>query len=212
MNTDLVSADTARAHIESLIAHGSNQSRVARAAIVSRPTVIHILHGAVASITRDTHERIMRVRADDNGIPAGHVDSLGPRRRARALVADGHTSHYIAMRSKLSLRQIWSLIDGETAYTPAEVAAKLDAAFTVMQMKPGSSAAARRYAAARRWHLSWEWDEEDLDRRRGKPFPSSLIRRQEILDAAATEQQRGTRFRPALIAAAKRIASLRSAA
>lgn len=203
MYTDLVPADAARAHITQLIDEGgSNQSRIARAADIARPTVVRIHNGNLCRITRDTHERIMRVGADDDGVPAGHVDALGSRRRTRSLVADGHTCAYIAMRSQLTLKTIWNIIDGDLAYVPTEVAHRIERAFAVMQMTPGRSVAARTYGAAQRWHLPWEWDEEDIDRRRGRPFPSSFARRQEI--TAAIEVQHLLRFRPAVIPAPQR--------
>ncbi|MFC9995666.1 hypothetical protein [Nocardia sp. NPDC127526] len=213
MNTDLIPAGAARDHIKALIEGGSNQSRIARCAEVSRITVVHILHGYVVNVTRDTHEAIMRVRAEDEGrgIPAGHVDAVGSRRRARALIADGHTSTRIAMRAQVSLRTLWAVLDAELAYVPTDIAHRLERAFAVMQMTPGKSTAARSYAAARRWNLSWEWDEEDIDVRTTRPFPSSLTRRQEIADAIKAENLHGTRFRPVVIAPARR-ARVRSAA
>lgn len=115
------------------------------------------------------------------------------------------------MRAQVSLRTLWAILDAELAHVPTDIAHRLERAFAVMQMTPGKSASARSYAAARRWNLSWEWDEEDIDVRNARPFPSSLARRQDIVDAIKAETENGTRFRPVVIASTRR-SRLRSAA
>ncbi len=183
MYVDLLPADTARNHIQFLCDNGSNQSRIARAARIARPTVVAIHRGRNQRITRDIHERILRVRPGDDGIPAGHVDVLGSLRRARALIADGHPTTEIAARARLTVEAVAAIAEGQVGDVPEEVARRLAHAFSSLQMTPGTCEQTRRYGAARRWHLPWEWDEDDLDRRRARPCAPSTSRRHEM-DAA----------------------------
>lgn len=101
-------------------------------------------------------------RIVNHGAPTrGYVGCVGSRRKIRALNYLGHPVRVIANASGVHYRTIHQIRDGKHArITPANVE-KIDHAFRLLSMTPGSSPLARLVADRHGWAPPLAWDNID---------------------------------------------------
>lgn len=130
-------------------------------------------------ITHKTERRILSVP-----IPSSHAEVaataegaerlpvIGTRRRLQALVAAGWPMITLADRLGRQRSYLFDLIH-VTSYIHACRHHEVAALFQELQMQPGPSNAARRYARERGWALPFQWDEDQIDDPHGRPAQKS---------------------------------------
>ncbi|MEV6332638.1 hypothetical protein [Streptomyces sp. NPDC051909] len=167
--SDTVDAQPVVDHVREL------QLRYDRASIAFIAHTAHVNPSTLASalidhdrtaqrgINTDVARRVLAVR--DLPPPAfprhGHVTDIGLLRRLRALCTAGWTLAAIAQASAVTSKTLTEFARTRTS-TPAVRSAVL-AAWALLSHRPGPSAQARRYAAARSWDPPLAWDEDSID-------------------------------------------------
>ena len=164
-----VAAQPIRDHITTLLNAGMSRRVIADAAGTSHSKILVLFNGRSdrssappSFILRATADRYLNVpipsAARDVALDGALVSSVGARRRVQALVAAGWT-----------LTALGEQISGDitSALTRDRITARrhrqIAGLFTRLQLIPGPSDRARRYAARRRWPLPLEWDEDEID-------------------------------------------------
>lgn len=163
-----------RRHLEVLLAGGVPAAQIVVDAGVNRQTIQWVLSGrAEAGVPpgyRIGWVHVARIRAitAPAGLHPGDPDraavpAVGSVRRMRALVAAGYPVAELAERLGLARAAAAGLLDGSADTVAAGLARSVARLFDALQLRPGPSAAARKYAAVRRWAPPLAWDEEALD-------------------------------------------------
>ena len=162
-----VAGDKARAHLADLARAGMSRREIERVSGVSRVTLTRIASGG--RTRSGTEAKILAVAAAPRPIGTTIVDSLGTRRRLRALAALGWTGPMIARELGVTSRAVTFATRIErptTADMRARVAALYDRVGSQRPTYPDNYVAAqaeaiRRRALARGWAPPAAWDDID---------------------------------------------------
>ncbi|WP_146161333.1 helix-turn-helix domain-containing protein [Nocardia sp. MDA0666] len=176
-----VAPDTARAHIDQLLAAGLKPKHVAELAGISHSTMTNLARPETEHINAKTEQAILAVavpeRAGDVAADTALVPITGARRRIQALIAYGYPQTRLAheLGIKPSHATMAALVEralpeGHTGQSlPASRDRDIKALFGRLQMTPGPSEQARAYGRDRGWALPFEWDEDALDDPNAQP-------------------------------------------
>lgn len=187
-----VDAQPVREHVLALREAGVGKRRMTELSGVSRNVVARLCSGRpdrpVKRVTRETADKLMSiplpqiswmVHADGAQIPA-----VGSIRRMQALMAAGYTVQFLAARLTGWDTDVHRLIREEQKLITAARARRIAELFSELQLQPGSSDQAREFAAARRWALPLEWDEDTIDDPEAEPVRAAWT------PASAREERR----------------------
>jgi hypothetical protein len=122
----------------------------------------YIRYGCRCEDARKAHlTYVKRMRA---GIPeVRKVSSLGYSRKVRALWAVGHSTEVIAAMSGLSVNVVRDVSRRRTAALFIDTARKVDQAYLLLSLRPGSSRRAMQAARRNGWVPALGWDDIDND-------------------------------------------------
>lgn len=183
---DLVPIDLTLLHIARLNAAGMENPQIRRLADIPVPTFNCLLKGRDGKpqlrVSRSTARRIKSVpipanRAELLATATGReiVAAVGAQRRLRALVASSWPMVKLAAELRMRPDAFHHLIHhSERIYASRHH--QVAALFDRLQFEQGPSESARRYGAARKWSLPFQWDEESIDEPDGHPVPGARRR------------------------------------
>jgi transcriptional regulator with XRE-family HTH domain len=163
-----------RRRLETLLAAGVPAAQIVLDAGINRQTIQWILSGrAEAGVPPGyrigwAHAARIRAIPIPAGLHAGAPDyslvaAVGTVRRLRALVAAGHPVAELAERLGVGQETVAGLLDDRADGVVAALARSVASMFDALQMRPGTSQAAKKFAASRGWLPPLAWDEEALD-------------------------------------------------
>lgn len=150
------------AHFEALRAAGLSRQRISELTGVHRDTLRGMGTWATGNVRVGTAQKVMSVRIPGRIVAGGTglVDATGTRRRLQALRAAGWSAQALAEQLDCSESMVckrnWQPV--VRAATAAQVAELFDR----LQLIPGPSERARRYAARNGWPPPLAWD-DDID-------------------------------------------------
>ena len=173
-----VDADTARRHVQGLVAQGMGLKRISVVSGVPQSALSKLLYGqrraggTRAPSTRirpQTETKLLGTQVD---LAAGaRVPAVGTVRRLQALVVVGYSINNLARRVGREPRSVGALIHGQVETTRATADA-VRALYDELSMKPPTTAddhsrisvsRARNYAKAHGWPSPLAWDDDALD-------------------------------------------------
>lgn len=175
----MVDADTARAHVRSLMASGIPRKTIAKLAQVTDGCVARLLYGEPSTtpptpptvrMTRRNAEKLLAVRFEDALALDGYVDAAGTRRRLQALVALGWPQSELARRLGLNSRHMNRFIASKRVST--DRARQVRALYGQMWdtappeengYQRRDTRAARARARREGWPLPGAWDDDLID-------------------------------------------------
>jgi len=170
---DRLDPGPAREHLAALRSWGMGTRRVERLTGLARPTIQSI--PTAKWVTRRTEDAILSIPLptsvfDPVLAPGTQIDSLGSRRRLRALTAIGWDGERLANMLGLSRNQVNAITSGRQPKITVAHARTIADLFNRLQMTPGPSAKARRVAQLKGWPLPLQWDEDDMDNPKAKAY------------------------------------------
>lgn len=173
-----VDADTARRHVQGLVAQGMGLKRISVVSGVPQSALSKLLYGQrradgtrvpTARIRPQTETKLLGTQVD---LAAGaRVPAVGTVRRLRALVALGYSMNSLARRLGRDPSRFGVLIHGHVGTTRATADA-VRAIYDELSMKPPTTAdhrsriavsRARQYATAHGWASPLAWDDDAID-------------------------------------------------
>lgn len=151
------------AHLQLLVAANMNYSTIARAADVSRDTVVEHARGALPFIRRSHAQRLLAVRPE-HADPKCRVPALGSRRRIQALYVAGHGAYTIAANAdRLTPRAIEYVLTGERSSVTIATRSAIAGAYRVLADKPVTNLRTQRRAKAAGWPGPGYWDDDEFE-------------------------------------------------
>ncbi len=177
-----VDADPVRAHLLALRAAGVGTRAVADATGVSRSALVVLLNGRPERGTPpprfvmvSTAEKLLALPVPSHPVEMAatmaRVPAIGFRRRVQALVANGWTMTYLAVRLGVTVTNLSAALQRE--HVSAKRHRDAAALFDELQL-PGPSERAKAYARKRKWPLPLEWDEDMIDDPAARPVRARL--------------------------------------
>ncbi|RKN40766.1 helix-turn-helix domain-containing protein [Streptomyces hoynatensis] len=146
------------AHLRLLMDAGAGWNQLQDATGSSSSTLAAILHGKYKKVTRGTAQRILALSPGDAVPPRRAVDATGSIRRARALMAAGHTSKVIASRAGVDHTVLYALINARCDTVTKFTAERIADAYNALSQQQGPNVRAIRRAQRLGWQdpLFWE--------------------------------------------------------
>lgn len=171
--------DRARAHALALLAAGLTLPQMQRLSGIHKGNLKRLAGGSSDTMRLSTLDGILAVPipataaelislATDSDL----VSPLGASRRLKSLVRAGWSITDLARELGVE-RFVTSRIVNRRRMIRAATHHEICALFDRLQFETGPSDDARAYGKAKRWPLPWQWDEEALDERDGRPVPNS---------------------------------------
>lgn len=160
----LVPADEARAHIEALIAAGTDRSAIARAAGVSPMTIHNLVHQQTARIRRPVHEAILATTAT---VPT-RVSAVGSMRRLRHLHFMGWTGVRIHAHTGISKSILSAILQGHRATIHRTTAERIQEFYEAHWDVDGGSTRSKGAAERNGWVSALAWGDIDNPNERPK--------------------------------------------
>lgn len=190
-------AEPSRQHIETLRSLGFGFKRIGALSGVDSNVLRGIVVGRggyppCRKVHVNTERRVLAVEIpplrDAYALmaPTARVDITGTRRRLRALMAIGYHQNYLCdliSDSAVGNRTLWT---DKRQRTTAQIAARVVEIFDQLQLTPGPSDRARRWAAKHGWVPPLAWDEDSIDNPDAQPhiqrdcYVSSIERYREL--------------------------------
>jgi hypothetical protein len=191
-----VDAGPARQRVEDLRKAGVPLHRIAELSGLHRDTLMGLgTWTAQGTVRRLTHFKIMSVPLPTapDPVSSAYVDATGTRRRLHALVRAGHG--YPQLAEHLGIRS--ETVRGYTLRPQvlSRTAARIADLFDELQLVPGPSAKAVRFAEQQGWPLPLAWDEDTIDNPNAQPhhipdgYVSSIERYRELRELGVPEMQ-----------------------
>ncbi|MGN2642474.1 hypothetical protein ACTD5D_41135 [Nocardia takedensis] len=198
-----VPVEAAREHVERLLAAGLGPTQLATLTGLAPGTIHNLRQDDWHTVDAETETAILAVEIPEH--PADVVDEhtfvpiIGAQRRIQALVAYGYPRSHLA--AELGINPASSAMgalagkpnasNGSTGeYIPAGRERAVRELFDRLQMVPGPSDRARNHGRRRGWPQPWEWDEDEIDRRDGRPASAQRTAKTDIEDQAAERAER----------------------
>jgi DNA-binding CsgD family transcriptional regulator len=162
-------------HIKTLQASGMSYACIARQAGVANNTVTYLARGLSKKCRRDRALRILAVKPAEFDTRADRPAFMAIR-RLRALYAIGHNPATIGAAANLDPSTISHVANGRYETVEATTDLGVRRAYAKLCTVAGSSAKAKKRAAALGWHGPLDWD--DIDDPAAKPETSRKSRAQ----------------------------------
>ncbi|GAA0704578.1 hypothetical protein GCM10010193_69460 [Kitasatospora atroaurantiaca] len=142
---------------------GASWARLQEVTGCSHATLSRLRNGHYRRVHRKTAERIAAVRIVDVVAPQQSVPALGTIRRARALVAAGHTLKLIAATAPCDPSLMRQIVTGNMVTLSRRTADRVAAAYTALSAVPGTSVRSLRRAEREGWPHPSQLLDDDLD-------------------------------------------------
>lgn len=174
-------ASRAREHILALRARGVTKKIMLEEYDLQDSVVLRILRPN-SRIRRYTEAQVLAIPVPSSYLSTlADVDATGTHRRLRALGAIGYSQEHIGSLIGVIQRHIAAIMGRDNV--SAANAAKVAKVFTELQMTPGPSDIARRYAKRHGYPPPFAWDEDTIDDPNAKPYKKSRAsQRVQIID------------------------------
>lgn len=192
-----VDAQPVRDHVLALREAGVGKRRLTELSGVSRNVVARLCSGRpdrpVKRVTRETADKLMSIPLPQISwsvhADGAQISAVGSIRRMQSLIAAGYSVQFLAARLTGWETDVYRLIRQDQKLITSARARLIAELFSELQLRPGTSDQARQYAAARRWALPMEWDEDTIDdpaaeptRARWSPASAREERREQVAD------------------------------
>ncbi|MEZ3180335.1 hypothetical protein KYY02_17070 [Streptomyces pimonensis] len=157
--TRMVDAKPTQAHLKKLFAEGAGWTQLIAATSCSSSTLVAILNGERAEITRRVANQVLAVQAADVQPPHRPIPAIGSIRRCHALVAIGHKLIDIADASRLDFATIRYIVSTQPGNVSARTAAAVASAYDNLRGQPGKSVRSLNRAAREGWRDPQWWED-----------------------------------------------------
>lgn len=155
-----VDAEPALERYRLLRRRGLTVDQIARLSGLHRDTLRLMGTWGQGGVCRETHDLLMAVRVPTKVVASKVcVPAIGTHRRIQALAVAGHSLAFIGAELGITQQAVSSLLRRDVVW--ADSAVKIAELFDRLQMIPGPSSRARRWALRRGWAPAFAFD--DLD-------------------------------------------------
>ncbi|MBT2467796.1 hypothetical protein J7E97_07900 [Streptomyces sp. ISL-66] len=159
----LIDAAPVRAHLKKLRQAGAAYTAIADTLGVPRSTLSNITSGRNGRLRSSTATAILAIRPGQAIDTTRSVAALGSIRRIRALFAAGHTLKAIAAAAEIEESTASYLVNGHAVTIRRELALRIEAGYTALAHRRGTSVRNLRRARREQWAGPDYWDVEDFD-------------------------------------------------
>lgn len=176
-----VDAEPARLHAKELQATGMGARRIAELAGTSRNNINCLIHGRPdrgtgpsKKIHKDWANKLLAIPLPEVphhlAAPRQVVPAIGTARRLQALMAIGYTQAFLSKAIGFAPTNGCRLFHPERQNSvQAATARRVENLFNRLQLTPGPSTRARRFAQRNNWAPPLAWDEDTIDNPDARP-------------------------------------------
>ncbi|MER6605828.1 hypothetical protein ABT282_07895 [Streptomyces sp. NPDC000927] len=149
-------------HLKKLHEEGWSDEQIAASCGVSLPTVTAHRLGLHPRIQRTIADQLLSATPTPGNVSAtSKVRGLGSTRRARALVAIGHSLNTLTRETRLARSTVGRVTSGCSSWIAAETAQVVAETYERMSGTLGASDRSRAYAQRNGWAPPLAWDDID---------------------------------------------------